>query len=299
MRTRLTWVVLLTLLASLAPDVVVLETAGSLPAWWFTAKVALLALGATTALGVGRDRAVAAYGLVLAVVVAMQPLTLVIAGTDWWSARFPRDAFATLFGGSIALKLLTALPIVAVLLLVRRSPQRAYLAPGDLRARASAIGWLRIPGDSIPWGRLALVSGALIALGTLLLTLLTVTGFALPPNLERLWPLLPLIVLLAAGNAFAEGVAYRSAVLGPLVGALPPGTVALVSAAFFGAAHFYGAPSGVIGVAMSGVLGWFLARAMLDTRGFLAPWIVHAMQDVVIFSTIFLLGGFAVAAAPA
>ncbi len=292
MRARLTWVALLTLLASLAPDVVVLETARSLPAWWFPAKVALLLTGAALALRVGRDRAVAGYGAVLAVVVAMQPIMLHIGGSAWWLAWFPRDTFATAFGGSIALKLLTAVPIVAALLLLRRSPQRAFLAPGDLRVNASRIGWLGIPGDTIPWGRLALVSGTLIALGTLALTLLTVTGFALPANLGRLWPLLPLIVLLAAGNAFAEGVAYRSAVLGPLVGALPPGTVALLSAAFFGVAHFYGAPSGVVGVVMSGVLGWFLARSMLDTRGFLAPWIIHAMQDVVIFSTILLLGGF-------
>jgi len=292
MQARLTWVVVLTLLASLAPDVVVLETARSLPAWWIPAKVALLVVGAALALHVGRDRAVAGYAVVLAVVVAVQPVMLHVGSSAWWLAWFPRDTFATAFGGSIALKLLTAVPIVVVLLFVRRSPQRAFLAPGDLRVKASRIGWLGIPGDTIPWGRLALVAGALIASGTLVLTLLTVTGFALPPNLERLWPLLPLIVLLAAGNAFAEGVAYRSAVLGPLVGALPPGTVALVSAAFFGAAHFYGAPSGVVGVVMSALLGWFLARSMLDTRGFLAAWIIHAMQDVVIFSTILLLGGF-------
>ncbi len=41
-----------------------------------------------------------------------------------------------------------------------------------------------------------------------------------------------------------------------------------------------------------GVLGWFLARATIETRGFLAPWFIHFLQDVVIFSTIVLLGGF-------
>lgn len=286
--SRLAWVATLTVVASLLPDVVLLETRGALPWWWLPAKAALLALAPLAA----RDRVIDGFGRVLAVVVLMQLLMVQLGTTDWWLALFPRDAFATAFGGSIALKLLTAIPIAAIVLFVTRSPRAAFLTPGDLRVKASRIGWLGIPGDTISWGRLALLSGFAIAGGTLLLTLLTVTGFALPPGLERLWPLLPLIVVLAAANAFAEGVAYRHAVLGPLAGSLPKGSVALVSAAFFGMAHFYGAPSGVIGVVMSGVLGWFLARSMLETRGFVAPWCIHFLQDVVIFSTIALLGGW-------
>jgi len=291
-RTRLAWVAALTLVASLAPDVVVLEVTRALPAWWLPAKVALLLAGAAAALVVARDRAVSAYGVVLAGVVAMQVVTVQLVGSTRWQAWFPAGTFATDHGVGIALKLLTAIPIAAVLLLLARSPRGAFLTPGDLRTKAEHIGWLGIPGGKISWGRLALISGFLIAFGTLLLTLLTVTGFALPPNLGRLLPLLPLIVVLALVNSFAEGVAYRSAVLGPLAGAMPKNTVMLVSAAFFGMAHYYGAPSGVIGVVMSGVLGWFMARAMFETRGFLAPWIIHFLQDVVIFSTIVLLGGF-------
>ena len=288
-KTRIVWVAALTLVASLAPDVVLRETTGALPVWWLFAKATLIGLASAVA----RDRAVDAYGRVLAVIVLMQALTLEIGGSAWWVARFPTDAFATSFGGAILLKVLTTIPVAAILLFVTRSPRAAFLTPGDLRAKAERIGWLGIPGDAISWRRLALISGFLIASGTLLLTLLTVTGFALPPNLERLWPLLPFVLVLAAANAFAEGVTYRSAVLGPLAGALPKGAVVLASAAFFGMAHYYGAPSGVIGVAMSGALGWFLARATFETRGFLAPWFIHFLQDVVIFSTIVLLGGWA------
>jgi membrane protease YdiL (CAAX protease family) len=290
MTKKVGWVLVLTLAASLAPDVVVFETTGSLPIWWLPAKVALLLAAALVLRLVARERALAAYGVVLAVVVAMQ-LVMVQAGSSaWWVARFPDGSFATAFGGTIALKLLTAVPIIAVLLLVRRSGRDAFLTPGDLRARASAIDWLRIPADTITWGRLAILSGLAIAAGTLMLTLLTVTGFAMPPNLDRLWPQMPLIVVLALANSFAEGVAYRNAVLGPLAGALPKGAVVLASAAFFGVAHYYGAPSGTVGVIMSSLLGWFLARSMIESRGFLAPWMIHFLQDVVIFSTILLLG---------
>ena len=291
-RTRLVWVAPLTLVASLLADVLVREATGSLPAWWLPAKAALLLALAAAALVVARDRVIAAYGLVLAVVIAMQVLMLQVGSSPWWLARFPTGSFATAFGGSILLKTIAVVPVAAVLLQVTRSPRAAFLTPGDLRAKAERIGWLGIPGDTISWSRLAMISGFLIASGTLLLTLLTVTGFALPPNLERLWPLLPLIVVLALANSFAEGVAYRSAVLGPLADALPKGAVVLASAAFFGMAHYYGAPSGVIGVVMSGVLGWFLARATFETRGFLAPWFIHFLQDVVIFSAIVLLGGW-------
>jgi membrane protease YdiL (CAAX protease family) len=285
------WVVALTVVASLAPDVVVLETMRSLPTWWLTAKVALLLAAALALRLVGREAALSAYGLVLAVVVAMQLVMVQVGGSAWWVTLFPAGTFATAFGGTIALKLLTVFPIAAVLLLTRRSARDVFLTPGDLRVRASRIGWLGIPADAIGWGRLAVLAGLAIAVGTLMLTMLTVTGFARPPNLDRLWPLLPLIVVLALANSFAEGVVYRNAVLGPLHGVLPTGTVVLVSAAFFGVAHFYGAPSGVIGVAMSTLLGWFLARSMVETRGFVAPWIIHFLQDVVIFSTIVLLGG--------
>lgn len=287
-RTRLAWVATLTLMASLVPDVVLRETIGPLPVWWLFAKATLLTLVTTLA----RDRVVDGYGRVLSVVVLMQAAMRVVGGGDAWRGWFPPGTFATDFGGPIALKLLTAVPIAGILLFVTRSPRAAFLTPGDLRAKAARIGWLGIPGDAIAWGRLALVSGLLIAVGTLLLTLLTATGFALPPGLGRLWPLLPLIVVLALANSFAEGVAYRNAVLGPLAGELPKGALVLASAVFFGAAHVDGVPSGPIGAVMSGVLGWFLARAMLETRGLLAPWIVHFLQDVVIFSTIVLLGGY-------
>jgi membrane protease YdiL (CAAX protease family) len=291
-RTRLVWVAALTLVASLLADVVLIETVGSRPAWWLPGKAALLLALAAAALVVARDRVIAAYGLVLAVLMAVQAFERQVSASAWWSDRFPTDAFVTQFGGSILLKVIAVVPVAVVLLLVTRSPRAAYLTPGDLRVKAERIGWLGIPGNTIAWGRLALISGLLIAFGTLLLTLLTVTGFALPGNLDRLVPLLPLIVLLALGNSFAEGVVYRSAVLGPLTGELPKGAVVLASAAFFGMAHYYGAPSGPIGVVMSGVLGWYMARAMFETRGFLAPWIIHFLQDVVIFSAIVLLGGF-------
>ena len=179
-----------------------------------------------------------------------------------------------------------------MLFLLYRSPRQVFLLKGDLSARASRIAWLGIPEARFTWGRLSVVSGLLIAAGTLLLTLLTVTGFSQPAALGRLPPLLPLILLLALVNSFSEGVVYRSSVLGPLREALPKERLLLVSAAFFGVAHYYGAPGGVLGVIMSGALGWYMGRSMYETEGFVSAWLIHFFQDVVIFSTVVVLGGF-------
>ena len=290
---RITTVAALTLVASLAPDIVLLESLRALPSGYLLAKAGLLA-GLGLLLVRVREVALAHFAGMLALVVAMQQLMVTLGASPTWRGWLAalganEGSFAWAFGGSVLLKGLTALLLALALLASRGSLRAALLLPGDLRARASRIGWLGIPGDTLSWGRLSLYAGFAIATGTLLLTLLTVTGFALPANLGRLVPLLPLIVALAAINAWAEGVAYRQAVLAPLLGVLPQGTLLLTSAAFFGVAHYYGAPSGMIGVVMSGLLGWFLARATLETRGALAPWFIHFLQDVVIFTTIVLL----------
>ena len=292
MNKKLVLVGILTLVASLLPEILVKESVGSLPSWWFWAKAALL-LAFAVYLWVGaKERGLARYSLVLTVIVVMQMAVGQAQASSWWQSIFPPDSFSGQFGGAILLKFLGIIPVVGMLLLLYRSPRQVYLVKGDLSAKASRIGWLGIQEDKIGWGRLSVISGLLIAAGTTLLTLLTVTGFSQPATLGRLPRLLPLILLLALVNSLSEGVVYRSAVLGPLKKALPKDYLIMVAAAFFGVAHYYGAPAGILGVIMSGLLGWYMCRSMYETRGFVAAWIIHFFQDVVIFSTVAVLGGF-------
>jgi membrane protease YdiL (CAAX protease family) len=282
----------LTLLASLAPDIVLKEGLGILPLWWPWGKVACLTGAGLLLLCSHRERALAPYGFILALIVALQAAGAYAAASAVWNSRFPVNSFSGQFGGAILLKFLGTIPVIALLWVLYRSPRASYLAKGDLSAAASRISWLGIEEGAIRWGKLSVISALLIAAGTLLLTLLTVTGFSLPAGLSRLPPLVPLILVLALVNSFSEGVVYRSAVLGPLANVLPKGPLILIAAAFFGSAHYYGAPGGPVGVVMSGVLGWYMCRSMYETRGFLAAWIIHFFQDVVIFSTVAILGEF-------
>jgi hypothetical protein len=292
MSMKLVWVGILTLVASLMPDILVRESTGLLPSWWLWAK-ALLVLALTLCLRFGfREKSLARYGFLLTVIIGMQMVPGHAQASAWWQSIFPPGSFSGQFGGSILLKFLGIIPVIGLVLLFYRSPREVYLVKGDLSAKASRISWLGIKEGTITWGKLSVISSLLIAAGTILLTVLTVTGFAPPATLDRLPSLLPLIFLLALVNSLSEGVVYRSSVLGSLKNEIPKDSLVIVAAAFFGIAHYYGAPGGIFGVIMSIVLGWYMCRSMYETRGFVAAWIIHFFQDIVIFSTVAVLGGF-------
>lgn len=125
----------------------------------------------------------------------------------------------------------------------------------------------------------------------LLLTMFTATGFRREENLGRLLSVLPLVLLFALANSFCEGAVYRSAVVATLSRLLPKNQLVLVGALFLGIGHYDGIPSGPLGALMGSVLGWYMLRSMYETKGFLSSWIIHFMQDAVIFSTILLMNG--------
>ncbi len=113
---------------------------------------------------------------------------------------------------------------------------------------------------------------------------MVVIGGAPLSHLARALPLMPLVLLFAAMNAFGEEMSYRAPQLGALQGPVGPAQALLMTAAYFGIGHFYGVPYGVIGVAMSFVLGWILGRSMIETKGIFWAWFIHFCMDVVIFT---------------
>ena len=57
----------------------------------------------------------------------------------------------------------------------------------------------------------------------------------------------------------------------------------LLSAIIFGLVHFGGMPHGIIGMLMAGFLGWFLAKSIVETEGIFWAWLIHFIQDIVIY----------------
>jgi len=96
--------------------------------------------------------------------------------------------------------------------------------------------------------------------------------------------MLPMILLLAAMNAFNEEMTYRASMLATLEPAIGPQHALWNAAVFFGIGHYFGVPYGIVGVIMATFLGWLLGKAMLETRGFFWSWFIHFLQDVLVFS---------------
>jgi membrane protease YdiL (CAAX protease family) len=155
-----------------------------------------------------------------------------------------------------------------------------FLSRGDLAAPARPIPFLGLR-KSIPWT----VFGP---------ALLVVFGVALPlflyftvhPDFHargRIIHFLPWIFLIAALNAANEEFQFRNALLAHLRNAVSPAEAVLLTAVLFGLGHYYGQPSGPIGVVMAGFAGWIWARSMIETGGSAWAFFIHFVQDIVIY----------------
>ncbi len=281
-------VVILTLIASNLPGIVSIETLGYMPASLRIARYAILILAALY-YTYFRNYQLAKYTFVLLSILVFTQASASLGATVFWQGLFDTNSFSGYFSGMVLLKLLSIIPLIALLLLLFDSPGKTYLVKGDLSVKAGPVRWLNIPSNWISWGKLATFSGFAIAGGTLFLTLFTVTGFSMPETIKDLPRHIPIILVLALVNSFSEGIIFRNAILASLQDMVSKEHLLLIAAAYFGLAHYYGAPSGVVGVIMSGVLGWWFIRSMYETGGLAAPWFIHFLQDVVIFTTLFLL----------
>jgi membrane protease YdiL (CAAX protease family) len=96
---------------------------------------------------------------------------------------------------------------------------------------------------------------------------------------------LPLALLLAAMNSFAEEMLYRGALFGPLLRQVTANQAISMTAVLFGIAHYHGTPSGFPGMTLTFMAGWVFGLAMVETRSILLPWFLHFVPDAVIFVT--------------
>ena len=184
-----------------------------------------------------------------------------------------------------SLLLAVTLTVLAVLHFFNSSNFARFFALGNLSAPAAAVALFGIAeGES--W---LTVGGSLTLFITLATATFTFLQFRkLKGGLMRLIPFTPYVLLFSLSNSFAEEVIYRLGVIVPLHGAIEPQYILILSAIAFGAPHLRGMPNGIVGALMAGVLGWLLAKSMLETSGIFWAWGIHFVQDVVIFSGLVL-----------
>jgi len=200
-------------------------------------------------------------------------------GFSAWADRGPDYQVVPAESGLLCLPTLLMLAVAFRFGLRRR---HLFLAQGNVDAPS------RIPGTThrLSWSRLGPLT--LLVFAVPLCVQLALTTDANAHQLVRVGELLPLGIAFAALNAAQEEVRFRSVPLALAVPVVGGERGIWMTATAFGLGHWYGHPSGPSGVALTLAAGLVLAKAMLETRGLFWPWVIHAVQDVVIFTFLVL-----------
>ena len=195
-----------------------------------------------------------------------------------WEAQAPW-AFSAI--STHLLRLTPALIILAFLLLRGRKRSDLFLVKGNISAPVEPSKLLGMK-KSESWKRIGSIFAVIFASVTLIY--LTISN---PPSLstiESAFYLIPVAIVIAAINAFNEEFTLRAAPLSELQSSVGKHQGLMVTTLFFGLGHYYGVPSGILGVILASFLGWFLGKSMLETKGFTWAWLIHFLPDVFIFT---------------
>lgn len=192
-----------------------------------------------------------------------------------WTERTPKYRWVTLT------VLLIGIPSLVMLGAARTlgyGRTELRLTRGDMRARGR-IPWR--PQDA-SWMRLGLFSIAATVAGAAIWVSITAHDTGAEFGLLLAW--LPLGLLFAALNAAQEELRFRIIPLTTLEAAVGSEAAIWMTAAVFGFAHWSGAtPAGPLGTIYNALIGAWLAKSILETRGVAWAWIIHALGDVALF----------------
>lgn len=177
---------------------------------------------------------------------------------------------------------LLLLSFIVLFLVYLQNPQNFWLffSSGNLSAHVEPVRWFGI-GENKTWIFAGLYLSAIITFGTF--SFVYIQFRKLKVHFKELSPYIFWIIIFSLTNSFSEEAIFRLGVVSPLYGVLDTSNIILISAALFGLAHFGGMPHGLIGMLMAGFLGWFLAKSVIETEGIFWAWLIHFIQDVVIY----------------
>ena len=161
-----------------------------------------------------------------------------------------------------------------------------FFRVGNVNVHISKIAWLGVTGNET-WLEIALTLGLFITLGTGIFMFFQLKKEGVDYRnflFSLLWS-----IPFSMANAFSEEAIFRIGIISPLYGIFSVSIIILISGIVFGAPHYFGMPSGVVGALMAGFLGWLLALSLIETQGLLIAWAIHFAQDVVIITSMILM----------
>ncbi|TYP79021.1 CPBP family intramembrane glutamic endopeptidase [Paenibacillus methanolicus] len=221
---------------------------------------------------------------------AITLIVVAIAPTLLWIRDHPLLAFSFFERGTynteISYQITVLMIVLVVIAIVAAMTGKAGLSYLNLRNRDGRIRpepWIGLkPSDSDSWNNVGRNMAVVITLVTAVVIYFQVI------HGERitldLFPGLPLIVLFALMNAFAEEIIFRFSFVAVVHRyGYSPYVAQGLAALTFGIVHYFGTPGGIPGVLMAAYIGWLLAKSMFETKGFFWALAIHFLQDVVIF----------------
>lgn len=280
------WLILsagiMTLLVSDLPEVI-LHWFMPAPGWLYWARLAFLAAFLLLCLVVKRLRPLWRYGVVFLVFFLANRLCGWIGATHLWQKWFGGGdaAYAATWWGNQLLQVIFTFILLAAAWLLLRNREAFFLDKGQLNAELEPVRWLGIQKGQ-RWTTFGWIFAACFTGGTALFIFIAYRR--LLSNFGAVIPLLPLVVIFAAINAFTEEFTYRAPLLGATHELLGRQPALVINALFFGFAHYlYGMPNGIPGLLMTTFVGYLFGKSILETRGSFWALFTHMMADIPIF----------------
>ena len=281
----LVWVVLL--LISSLPNILWQEIGKQSAEWMIYVKCGLLLALFSLSFIIKQVKFIRRFSMIAFGVLLLEYLSYRISLLSFWTKMSNGIVNITVSGliGVQLRRVVIAIFVIGFLFLLGYKRKDFFFVKGDSAAGADEVKVFGID-QGTPWKKLGGWLAFFISIGTLVFLLLA--GQPTFSALVDAFPLFPIVLLLSAANAFSEEMIYRAAWLAPLEPLVGKKHSIWMMAVLFGLAHYYGVPYGIIGVLMSGALGWFLTKSMIETKGFFWPWFIHFCQDILIFSFIII-----------
>ena len=173
---------------------------------------------------------------------------------------------------------------IAILILNPASKQ--FLNIGQLSNIAEKEKWLGINGTS-SWRVNGLQLLLFVSIATGIFMFLAVKYTNSIDNFQ--WSFIPLVLLFSLTNSLSEELIFRFGIVGGLFSHYPKLTILILSGVLFGLPHYFGNPSGFIGILISGALGYILCKATIETKGLSIAWTIHFVQDIIIFTALMMM----------
>jgi membrane protease YdiL (CAAX protease family) len=266
------------------PDITFKYATGGVPVWIFWSKISFLFLFLAACIIIRQIRLLLSYAIVMLVFYLALAASDIVRTSEWWIGLIGdnvKPSFTLLYLRPFIRDIGVTVLVIGALWIVKKKRRDFFLVKGQLDAPVEPVRWLGIrEGES--WERFGWIFAVIAAFAVAVPTILSLRPSA--EILKKCIPLIPASILFAAINAFNEELYFRATLLSTLTQVIGKNNALLINVVFFGMAHYlYGSPPGIIGFMMTGFLAFLLGKSMIETKGFLWPWVIHFIPDVMIF----------------